>query len=261
MFEQYGVTEEEVLQWGKEKYPQFLSNKTLLLQLYLRSKGKRIDFPLLTGAKKVDVANLKVGEWVIIEVAVVSLIRRTPYKACPTCYRSTTDGMCPRCGKVTPVEVYWEEYLAGDSTGEVALALPPRVAMRGEELEGKIVRCRGVLRDTGEFSVQSLQILPGGTAMPKIEVPSPAPSPQVSPPQAPIQEEAEVSQPPVQEVPPSEETATREAADLKKILDIFGEVEVKDLEAWHASRKMVTPLTVLIEMVGERVGDRVRARK
>lgn len=262
LYAKYGLNEQEVLEWAKKHYPQFIGNKNIIAQLYLKLvKGVQVDprsLVLLTG-KKVNVADLRVGEWSIIEVLVGVRTRQSAYQGCPVCFRSTQDGLCPQCGKTTPQVMIWEEYLAGDSSGEVILTLPPRITSEGKNYEGTVLRVKGVLRDSGEFMAQAVQeVTPRGV--------SPAPAPEVpkAKPQAPPQEIPK--EPPVrvqEEIPKVEvgdEALEREARDLQKILEVFGEVPYDDLVMWHKSRKLVTPLDVLINAVGMREGSVVKRR-
>jgi hypothetical protein len=219
----FEVDEKEVLEWGKKMYPG-IQNKNILMQLYLKNvKGKDIDPRTLAvyGPVK-NIADLRPGEWVVIEGLVGVSIRPVTYKGCPQCLRSVDGPLCPECG-VAPVQLTWEHYLIGDNTGEVPLTVPPRFT--GINYEGKVIRVRGTLRDSGEFVAQAIQIVgPKGGEAPK----------QAS------------------SVVPEEVRA------LKQLLQVYPKVTMAELKTWHAARKFKTPLDDLIEAVGaKRDGDTI----
>lgn len=246
LIKEYGLDEMEVRQWGAKHYPQF-TNLNILAQLYLKQVKKvEIDPRMLSvTGKKVSVADLKAGEWCVVEVQVGVKTRQNAYRGCPKCWKSVREGgVCPDCG-VETVVMTWDDYVAGDNTGEIIVSLPPRLTMKGVDLEGTTIRARGVLRDSGEFMINAYQIVqanpPAGS-----EVPA---SPKVPLPSTTASESSATS-------PPG--GLNREREDVKKILDIFGEVPWDELAKWHEFRKFTTPLTELLQGIAEVKDGRVR---
>jgi hypothetical protein len=211
---------------------------------------------MFTG-EKVKVAELVPNKWVLLEVLVGVKTRSNQYAGCPACFRAVDEnGICPSCGKVAPIILTWEDYSAGDETGEIILSFPPRLTLKGENLEGKILLVKGILQQTGEFRVQgykelsALGVVQSQPQLVKTEAPVPPP---VSP------------TPPSPPIPPSqsmmEQTFQKEVEALSKVLDIFPEVSYEDLKMWHAARKLVTPLDKLIEAVARVSPDGIVRKK
>jgi hypothetical protein len=150
----------------------------------------------------------------------------------------------------------FESYVVGDNTGDIVVDLPPRVTaiLRGREITGSIARFRGVMREDGEFMAQAIDII----EFPKESSPAPiAPTP--STPQLPQLPQPVPSQPVVQptqnQVQPQpvqvvNEIIAKETELLKKVLTVFSNVSLEDLEMWHKSRKLQTPLHELIKAAG-----------
>jgi hypothetical protein len=212
---------------------------------------------MFTG-EKVKVAELVPNKWVLLEVLVGVKTRSNQYAGCPTCFRAVDEnGICPSCGKVTPIILTWEDYSAGDETGEIILSFPPRLTLKGENLEGKVLLVKGILQQTGEFRVQGYKEL----SVPSVAQPQPQP----------VKTETFISPPPSPPTPPappqppqpitSEQIFQKEVEALSKVLDIFPEVSYEDLKMWHAARKLVTPLDKLIEAVARVSPDGIVRKK
>jgi hypothetical protein len=269
IFRLYGITEEEVLEWGKKYYPMFLGAKNILASLYLREvKGINVDpskFQTLTGPYK-KIKELRPNEWCVIEVVVGPRLKQNFYQGCPECFKKVSEeGICESCGKVSPQTMCFESYVVGDNTGDIVVDLPPRVTaiLRGREITGSIARFRGVMREDGEFMAQAIDIVEFPKASPSAPAPS-APAPTPSTPQLPQLPQPAPSQPapsqpvvqptqnqvqpqPVQVV---NEIIAKETELLKKVLTVFSNVSLEDLEMWHKSRKLQTPLHELIKAAG-----------
>jgi len=142
----YGATWSEVEEWARKHYPQFIGNRKLMAMVYVKQVlGK----PIL----KKTVAELDVGEVAELEVLAVERMSSRSYMGCPICYSKVTDDVCPRHGKVEPVEHEWVSYYAGDETDMVILTIPPR--LKGD-YEGCVLKVRGTLNERGEFVVNSI---------------------------------------------------------------------------------------------------------
>lgn len=221
IFEKYGISRQEVLEWGMKHYPQF-TNENILAQLYLRHVKKvnldPNDVALMTG-KEVDVEDLQPGEWCIIQVVVGAKVRSNSYRGCPECYKRVDDNnMCPKCGLVTPVDLFWDTYVAGDNTGDVMVSFPPRIANEYRNLEGTILKIRGFLNDQGEFIAQNIEV---------------------------------VKEPPKSLEEKKEQTVVeKEVEALRNVLLNFPEVSYEDLKTWHRQRGFTTDLDLLIMKVG-----------
>lgn len=221
IFEKHGITKKEVLEWGTRIYPQF-TNENILAQLYLKQVKKLTLDPreveLMTG-KEVDVEDLTTGDWCIIDIIVGTKIRENSYLGCPNCSKKVAeDKICRSCGPVIPVTLFWTSYVAGDNTGDVMLSVPPRISNDYRDLEGIMMKARGVLGDQGEFMVQNMEML---------------------------------KEPPKElEEKKAEDTGDMEVAALKNVLTNFPVATYEDLKTWHRQRNLTTDLDMLIIQVG-----------
>lgn len=155
LLKRYGISEEEVRRWAREKYPYFADNLLLMTLLYLK-EVKDIE-PLAYTPRKV--VNLKPGERAELNVLIALKLSENRYRACPECYTKVDERngeyYCPRHGiTVEPIEVCWRRYIAGDDTGTIIIAIPPRI--RDEIKLGSTYCIRGILGDRGEFVVRSI---------------------------------------------------------------------------------------------------------
>jgi hypothetical protein len=260
LMKRYGITEAEVMKWASESLPTAVRNKAILVQLYLKMvKGIEVSPRLLRGVrgKEKKVEDLIAGEWCVIRVLVGPRLRSTAYSGCPQCFRAVEGKECPMCGPITPKTLVWQEYIAGDETGEVPISLPPRITETGIDLTGKTIRASGALAETGEFRVSELEEAKP-EAKPSAAVLTPVTISTSSQPSVSVTVSSPT--PPAPAPAPSPSSAgQQEVQSLLKLLEIFGEIPYRDLELWHKSRQIKTPLEDLIRAVGGvREGDIVR---
>jgi hypothetical protein len=178
---QYGVDEAEFNKFCGN-YPQFASNRELMAKLYLSVvKGVRVAEPRVTG-EFTSISELSVGEVSRIQVAVVQQVEKRAYVGCPKCMRKlqaapNTTVECQRDGIVRAQLLEWNLVLAGDSTGEIMLSIPPSVGRVPNV--GEVIAVEGVLTEQEEFLVYRFSAVETKTVEEKVEtkavaVPSPA---------------------------------------------------------------------------------------
>jgi len=279
LYKRFGVTEEEVLEWGKKRYPMFLNAKNILLQLYLREVKKvPVDASLiapLRGPRR-KISELKTGEWAVIEVLVGLKIRENYYLGCPNCFSSVEGNLCPKCGAVEPVKHKFISYVVGDNTGDIIVVFPPRIAdsLNSEDLIGKPLRIQGILRDDGEFMAQafeeiSISHLP--EEVEKVEEVKEKEEVEEVVEEAPKEETKEI--PALEVLKEAEEERkeeekkeaeveeikvdARELELLKKVVSIFKEVSIDNLKKWHEKAGLKTPLEDLIKASGLKVENNI----
>jgi uncharacterized C2H2 Zn-finger protein len=187
---EYGVSEEEFNRFC-ESYPQFKSNRELMAKLYLSAvKGVRVAEPRITG-KFTTISELSVGEVSRIQVVVVQEVDRRSYVGCPRCMRKLQAAQgatvqCPRDGLVQATLLSWHSVLAGDSTGEIMLTFPPRLAQVPKV--GETIAVEGTLTEQEEFVVYRFSPVVGKPLEERAEglpLPVPPPAPTVTPPAPP----------------------------------------------------------------------------
>ena len=234
LYKKYGITEKEVLEWAKKSYPQFLKNKTVLAQLYLK-QVKKIqlepdDVTIMRGPTK-KIGELKPDEWVIVEAVVGSKIRENSYTGCPLCFKKVEGDYCASCGKVEPIVCWFDSYVIGDNTGDAIATLGPKIANSRQNFEASVLRMRGVLTQQGEFLVNAVEPIVEG-----------APKPELAERKAEVDFEAELKL-------------------LNEIFDKFPALPYEDLRKWHTSRDMKTPLDELLAKAGLHKWDDGYVRK
>ena len=166
---EHNISKEEVLNWAKQHYPEFVRNFSLIAKLYLKSKGIMLPVaPPIRGEVK-QISELVLGEYANIRVVVVEMLSARTYMGCPQCYRKLeTEGgelapgvpvQCPYCGETVKVEkLSWKEYLVGDASGEIVVAIPPRLSHMNVE-PGMVLLLRGALQEDETFQVLQMNIV------------------------------------------------------------------------------------------------------
>ena len=180
LLDKNGVTVDEVVTYGRTKYPQYLSNLRIIALTYLNTvKGIKAEV-----AQTVKVKDLELDKNCTIRVLLASKTGEVSYVGCPECLKGAADteeGMditCEKCSvEVKAVKHYWTRYLAGDDTADVIVSFAPRVRPT-EDLSGKVVEAWGGLRENRsmvEFVINRYSIVgapaaassPPTTAKPK----------------------------------------------------------------------------------------------
>ena len=163
LLKSHGLTRDEVLKWGKEKYPTLIGNEALLVKLYLVTHGVKLPMAVPRGRMK-KITELKEREPSVVNVVVVQQVAKSRYFGCPSCYIKLDalggETECPRCGTVVqPKELFWSRYLVGDSSGEIIMSLSPSSGVSDRDLpEGAMVEAYGSLRENGEFLARRLVV-------------------------------------------------------------------------------------------------------
>lgn len=226
LYEKYGITKKEVRTWAEKTYPQFVNNEGVIAQLYLKQvKRVKLDPAAVTvmRGKQVTIDALKVGEWCIVEGVVGVKLRENTYMGCPQCMKKIDSDYCPSCGQVTPTMHKWLDYMVGDNSGDIVATLPPRIANMAPDFEGKVLRIKGVLKDTGEFQASQVREVAGQTTLRVEEKP--------------------------------EEITGTELDALTSILGMFPTMTLNELKRWHKERGFKTPLEKLLETANFTVQD------
>jgi RNA polymerase subunit RPABC4/transcription elongation factor Spt4 len=116
----YDLNIEEVVKWGKENYPSFISNIYLLALIYLKQvKGiipedEKGTMSLTEEFKIKKLAEVKDDEFVWVKVINVGEVETFEYMYCPKCKATTKRQMtCPKCGSPAIRKVA-TRYLIGD---------------------------------------------------------------------------------------------------------------------------------------------------
>jgi hypothetical protein len=179
-FVELGLTRdrERIMEWGYEKFPHLSKNKNLIAQLwYTQVLGKVLPTPqtivsveeLRKKAKEfADAGQTKTDDgkdkrvWGSIEVIMVGpLGDGRPYFGCPKCLRSVDKniGVCIN-EEAHPGEqiegqmLTWQNWQAGDSTGEVIVTFAPNNKQTPHTVQGNVLTLSGSLslRD-GRYTV------------------------------------------------------------------------------------------------------------
>ena len=166
---EHNISKEEVLNWAKQHYPEFVRNFSLIAKLYLKSKGITLPIAAPIRGEVKQISELVLGEYANIRVVVVEMLSARTYMGCPQCYRKLeTEGgelapgspvQCPYCGETVNVEkLSWKEYLVGDASGEIVVAIPPRLSHMNVE-PGMVLLLRGALQEDETFQVLQMNIV------------------------------------------------------------------------------------------------------
>lgn len=179
-FVELGLTrdQEKIMDWGMETYPHFSKNKNLIAQLwYTQVLGKVLPTPqtivsvedLRKKAKEfADAGELKTADgkdkrvWGSIEVLMVGpLGDGRPYFGCPKCLRGVDKniGVCINetahpGEQIDGQNLTWQNWQAGDSTGEIIVTFAPNKKQSPHSIQGSILVLSGSLslRD-GRYTV------------------------------------------------------------------------------------------------------------
>lgn len=302
LYQKYGLSEKEVTEWAKTKYPQFLKNKTVLAQLYLKQVRKvqltDEDIAIMRGPVK-KINELKPGQWVIIEAVVGPKLRENSYNGCPICFKKLEGEFCEICGKVEPIVCWFDSYVVGDNTGDIIATFGPKLANSRKSFEGTVLRLRGVLGDQGEFLVNAIEPLEEGRkelVEKKAEVDAQAEvnlvkeifekfpvlryedlqkwhssrglstnldellakAPLFKWPDGTVRKEAPTSTSPVA---PQLLLIQEEVEKMKKVLEMFPEVDLDSLKIYYTQEKFKTPLEALLKAAGGVIDDKGKVRK
>jgi DNA-directed RNA polymerase subunit RPC12/RpoP len=157
---QHGYKLEDAVNWAKDKYPDFINNKSLIAKLFLASKG----ISIVRQRREIKkIAELEVGQVATIRAALVAEIDRRSYIACPICYKRVQgvpgeEVECQKDGKVKAVTAWWILILAGDDSGEIILTFPPSIT-KSQSIPpmGHIILARGALNENNEFMIYSFE--------------------------------------------------------------------------------------------------------
>jgi DNA-directed RNA polymerase subunit RPC12/RpoP len=203
----YGFTWEEAEKWAKEKgYQDFLSNRRLIVHLFLKERGRPIEIPRKFVGPSKKIKDLQLGEVCVIRFIPVEQVAERKYIGCANCFKKLDNVevgqlvQCPSCGvTINAMEFSFRVFFGGDETAEIMAVIPPRIT---EEIQiGKPYLLNGSLNEREEFLVRALEQVPAPTP----QAPQPS-QPVQSQPVAPVQP-TQVSQPsPAPPVPASAPT-------------------------------------------------------
>jgi hypothetical protein len=156
LLQQYGITQEELLEWGKQNYPEFVNNIKLIAKLYLQFV-KKISIPKKRSIYGVitPIGELEAEVWSNIQGIVAEIVDIRNYSGCPQCLKKI-EGNCPT-HNIKPVTLVWQTVEVGDSSGSIICEISPR----NPKLEiGYKILARGFLDPEKEaFRVFQLEIL------------------------------------------------------------------------------------------------------
>jgi len=155
LLKQYNLNKEEVLKWGKENFPEYVNNLTLITKLYLHSKGIKIPPKRTPTGAVIPISEIEPDTWTNISGIISQVVEERTYKGCPQCLKKT-ENTCER-HNLKAVELTWRTYEIGDATGNIMIVLSPRTP---EPLEvGDKIMCRGILDSEREvFRVFQLEV-------------------------------------------------------------------------------------------------------
>jgi len=151
VLEDNNVTLDEVLEWGKKRYPSYIGNMKALVTLYLKQKGINVIGKKGTLLSRADVpmiekfSEAKIGGKYQIKALLLEELENWSFKYCPNC-KKTVKGkveVCPDCGKAT-IDKYGWRYLFADEEGTftvVQFSLNPKDELKEGEyvLRGRVV--------------------------------------------------------------------------------------------------------------------------
>jgi len=135
------VTEEQLKEFGKTRYPKFVDNLELIRACYEREKGITPTQKLYIKKK---ISEIKEGEFVSIEGLVARKERESKYVGCKICRKKRKDltAPCINCGGTEFTEFIWQNFLIGDKTAVViAEILLPKISIA--PVEGKVYEFKG----------------------------------------------------------------------------------------------------------------------
>jgi hypothetical protein len=159
---QYNVDEEKFNSFCS-KYGEFATNRELMAKLYFAKElNMRVAEPKIVGEFK-KVTELVVRELSRIKVVVVQKVEERSYVGCPKCLRKleaapNTTVECVRDGVVKAQMLTWNLVLAGDSSGEIMLTIPPSIGRVPNV--GEVIAAEGSLSEQGEFFVYRYNVVP-----------------------------------------------------------------------------------------------------
>lgn len=106
------VSDEQILEWARKKYPRpYSENLELMRRAYRREHGSEI----------VSVADLRDGmDRVTIEVLLVEVRREYSYEGCRSCFAKRC-----KCGKEDYGEINRKVFVGGDATGLIEIDFAP----------------------------------------------------------------------------------------------------------------------------------------
>jgi len=151
-----GYSEEDVMQWAQQKYPEFTGNFELVAKLFAIEKGIPFEVPRRSRPISViKISEIKPDVPCAIKGVVVQKIEERTYIGCPKCYRklqSKGKVECEKDGVVDAVDLTWRSYLVGDDSGEIVVDTAPSVTT--ELKTGDVRVFRGSMRGNSyEFTV------------------------------------------------------------------------------------------------------------
>jgi hypothetical protein len=202
LLQQYGINEQELLEWGKQNYPEFINNIKLIAKLYLQFV-KKVSIPKKRSIYGVitPISELEAEVWSNIQGIVAEIVDIRNYSGCPQCLKKIEEGNCPT-HNIKPVTLVWQTVEVGDNSGSIICEISPR----NPKLEiGYKILARGFLDPEKEaFRVFQLEIL---------EKPKPKEKPKEEKPKE-ITSLAEIL--PKEEPKPEEEKPKEEKKEEKK---------------------------------------------
>ena len=151
-----GYSEEDVMQWAQQKYPEFTGNFELVAKLFAIEKGIPFEVPRRSRPISViKISEIKPDVPCAIKGVVVQKIEERTYIGCPKCYRKLQSKgrvECEKDGVVDAVDLTWRSYLVGDDSGEIVVDTAPSVTT--ELKTGDVRVFRGSMRGNSyEFTV------------------------------------------------------------------------------------------------------------
>jgi DNA-directed RNA polymerase subunit RPC12/RpoP len=151
-----GFSEEDVMQWAQQKYPEFTGNFDLVAKLFAIEKGIPFEVPRRSRPISViKISEIKPDVPCAIKGVVVQKIEERTYIGCPKCYRKLQSKgrvECEKDGVVDAVDLTWRSYLVGDDSGEIVVDTAPSVTT--ELKTGDVRVFRGSMRGNSyEFTV------------------------------------------------------------------------------------------------------------
>lgn len=237
LLKRYSLSKKVVKKWAAKKFPKYKDNLRMMISMYLQeTEGLKLDpfeLGMVTAKEHVPVSDLEYNVFSQIVVLVASKISEFEYNACSECNKKVgDDNECETHGEVSTNLVAWKKYIAGDETGDLIFTLPPTTTYGGEMVNLEF-RAEGSLReDRGEFLVRHLTPI--------------------------TDEDEEESESEVEEEEDEAEDVESDEKELEAVtqfVDIYGGAPIGTLKAWHKSKKMKTPVKILIKAAKLKLKD------
>jgi len=257
IIKRFNLDQSVIEAWARAKYPKFWKNTRLMVAAYLNQvMGMNVDpFSLgMVGIEDVTpVAELEAGQWCNIEVLIAAKAGEVSYTACPECYKAISEeNACEEHGSVTPIVAVWDKFVVGDISGDVVASFSPREKIEAS-IVGQTITAQGSYNQArGEFTVRRYSLSTEELLEEPIGEGEPPPVPT---PDALAKEEAEVQKAmaavdSVEEEKTTAELSTEELQKFKQFVYVYDGVPIEQLQRWHQSKGLKTPIDALIEAAG-----------